>query len=340
MWLFPLLLLLLLLPNVACATAPGPAGATAALMLTAGTNFSLGTSPTDVTTYWANGPPRQYSNFGSSLYNPTVGHIQTSTSGVALVSAGFVFQTTNGAQPALQIRTNFTNTWAFDYSGNAVTQSQPGFARTLVGVVPLNAYDYISVVGAINAGSGYLDGTWATNFAAVALPSGTPYGVLGGSTGQVVTGTGELTSLWNAVFTKSDGSGNVFLNSLGRIQVALAGTYVVTYSLAMAVPIPVTTTAWVLVNGTGAAYALSTISNSTYFAETAGFSASAYIPLQAGNYVSMFVQGTAVADVTHVLAELIENAAKLVVNNPRLSAEEKRAILSDNALRVFTRIAA
>ena len=120
MWLFPLLLLLLLLPNVACATAPGPAGATAALMLTAGTNFSLGTSPTDVTTYWANGPPRQYSNFGSSLYNPTVGHIQTSTSGVALVSAGFVFQNGQRFEIAANVNTPDQATLALDLGAESV----------------------------------------------------------------------------------------------------------------------------------------------------------------------------------------------------------------------------
>ena len=45
------------------------------------------------------------------------------------------------------------------------------------------------------------------------------------------------------------------------------------------------------------------------------------------------------SDYPHFDAEF-PDAAEIVVNNPRLSAEEKRAILADNALRFFRRIAA
>jgi predicted TIM-barrel fold metal-dependent hydrolase len=44
------------------------------------------------------------------------------------------------------------------------------------------------------------------------------------------------------------------------------------------------------------------------------------------------------SDYPHFDAEF-PDAAEIVVNNPRLSAEEKRAILADNALRFFRRIA-
>jgi predicted TIM-barrel fold metal-dependent hydrolase len=45
------------------------------------------------------------------------------------------------------------------------------------------------------------------------------------------------------------------------------------------------------------------------------------------------------SDYPHFDAEF-PDAAEIVVNHPRLSAEEKRAILADNALRFFTRIVA
>ncbi len=44
------------------------------------------------------------------------------------------------------------------------------------------------------------------------------------------------------------------------------------------------------------------------------------------------------SDYPHFDAEF-PDAAEMVVNNPRLSADEKRAILADNALRFFNRIA-
>jgi predicted TIM-barrel fold metal-dependent hydrolase len=44
------------------------------------------------------------------------------------------------------------------------------------------------------------------------------------------------------------------------------------------------------------------------------------------------------SDYPHFDAEF-PDAAEIVVNNPRLSTEEKRAILADNALRFFGRIA-
>jgi predicted TIM-barrel fold metal-dependent hydrolase len=45
------------------------------------------------------------------------------------------------------------------------------------------------------------------------------------------------------------------------------------------------------------------------------------------------------SDYPHFDAEF-PDAAEIVVNNPRLEAGEKRALLADNALRFFRRIAA
>ncbi len=45
------------------------------------------------------------------------------------------------------------------------------------------------------------------------------------------------------------------------------------------------------------------------------------------------------SDYPHFDAEF-PDAAEIVVNNPRLNSDEKRAILADNALRFFKRIPA